>query len=356
MGSIGGMALAISVGGAGSVFWMWVCSVFGFGLKYAEVALAHSRRVYRKGFPTGGTMYCLRSMGYKKTACFYAVACILAAVAGGNAVQSQAAAALYSSVFDKRTVALVIALFVAFAVCGGKKRIAAFNTVMLPILTFAFIFFSLAVLIRFRAELSEALGRIFGEALGFRQAASGAGGALMIRTGCARGTFSTEAGMGSAAISYCASDEKSSHTQGLWGVTEVFIDSFVVSTLTALCILCVDARDASLMFVPMFGVVGAVFYKAAVSVFAFAAVISWCFYGEEALLFLTRRRWAIYAFRAASVASCFCFAMLDEGSVFALADIWGALMLYPNLFMLFKARSDIFEMAKHGCGGGSVAA
>ncbi len=351
VGSIGGVALAISVGGAGSIFWMWLCSIFGFGLKYAEVALSHSRRVYIDGAPTGGTMYCLRSMGYRKIAALYAVLCIGSAVLGGNAVQTQAISALYSPFTDRRIVACLITLAVALAVFGGKRRIVTVNTVILPLLTFVFIFFSLAVIIRFRAMLPEAFARIFSEAFGFRQAAGGVSAALMIRTGCARGTFSTEAGMGSAAISYCACAEDDSHRQGLWGVTEVFIDSFVVSTLTALCILCTGVDSAADMFVPLFGNVGRGFYAVALTAFAFAAVISWCFYGEEALRFFTLRRGAIYVFRAAVVAACFGAAMLTEGSVFALADIWGALMLYPNLFMLFKARSDIFEMAKHECGG-----
>ncbi len=353
VGSIGGVALAISIGGAGSVFWMWLCSLLGFGLKYAEVALCHSRRVYYEGAPTGGPMYCLRSMGYRRLGTFYAFLCVGSAVIGGNAVQVQAVSALYSPFADRRLVALIIAATVAFAVYGGKRRIASLNTVLLPVLTFVFIFFSLSVLICYSSQLPLAFGKIFGEALGFRQMASGVGAGLMIRTGCARGTFSTEAGMGSAAISYCAASETDSHTQGLWGVTEVFIDSFVISTLTALCILCVGANSASEMFVPMFGAAGEWFYKIAVSFFAFAAVISWCFYGEEALKCLTKKRWAAITFRTAAVVSCFFCAMLTEGSVFALADIWGALMLYPNLFMLFKARSDIFEMAKHECSGGA---
>lgn len=353
VGSIGGVALAISVGGAGSVFWMWVCSVLGFGLKYAEVAANHKRRIYTNGAPTGGTMYSLRQMGYKKTACVYAFLCLGAAVAGGNAVQSQAISELFSPYYGKYLVAAVIALAIAFAVCGGKRRIAAINTYILPVLTLAFIFFSLSVIICFRARIPSAFESIFAEAFGARQAASGASAALMIRTGCARGTFSTEAGMGSAAIPYCASDESDSHTQGLWGVTEVFIDSFVVSTLTALCMLCTGVGEVRQMFSPLFGVVGYRFYTMAVTVFAFAAIISWCFYGEEALRFFTKRRCAVYVFRFATVGVCFVGALLSEGSVFALADIWGALMLYPNLFMLFKARSDIFEMAKHERDGGA---
>ncbi len=348
VGSIGGVALAISVGGAGSIFWLWLCSLFGFGLKYAEVAFTHSRRCVRDGAPTGGPMYALRSMGCKRMAWLYAFLCVMAALFGGTVVQVQAVSELFSPFYGDGLVAICIAVAVAFAIFGGRERIAAVNTVLLPTLTVVFIFFSVATLICFYDRLPSVLLRIFSEALGIRQAAGGIGGAAMIRIGCARGTFSTEAGMGSAAISYCAGSESDSDVQGLWGVLEVFIDSFVISTLTALCVLCTNAVSAEGMFLPLFGSAGAVFYRVALTVFAFAAVISWCFYGEEALRFLTERRWLTYLFRVAAVFMCFFGALMAEGAAFALADIWGALLLYPNLFMLYKSRSDIFEMAEYG--------
>ncbi len=348
VGSIGGVALAISVGGAGSIFWLWLCSLFGFGLKYAEVALAHSRRSFTDGVPTGGTMYALRSMGYGKLASLYAFLCVMAALFGGTVVQVQAVSELFSPFYGELTVAVFVAFAVALAVFGGRERIASVNTVLLPSLTVLFVFFSLATLICYADRLPYALSRIFCEAFGVRQAAGGVGAAAMIRIGCARGTFSTEAGMGSAAISYCAASETDSDVQGLWGALEVFIDSFVISTLTAFCIICTESNDAAVMFFPLFGSVGLIFYRIALTVFAFAAVISWCFYGEESLRYFTRRRGFIYAFRALAVTACFFGALISEGGAFALADIWGALMLYPNLFMLYKSRSDIFEMAEHG--------
>jgi len=348
VGSISGVALSITMGGAGSIFWMWVCSLLGIGLKYAEVALAHSRRVMTEKGPSGGAMYCLKAMGKPRLAVLFALLTVMAAACGGSLVQAGAISDVTAPLFGSKALcALTVGMVTLFVVWGGRAFITKFNTVALPAVSVLFTSLCLIALIRSLHALPDAIGRIFGEALGFRQAAGGISGALMMRVGCARGTFSNEAGMGSSPLSYAAGAETNSHVQGLWGVTEVFIDSFVVSTLVALGILCAGADSASALFTLSFGGLGTVLYAVSIVVFAFAAIISWCFYGEEALRFLCPAGKGVFGVFRLGVAFCAFFGtLMTENGVFAAADIWGALMLFPNLYLLYKSRSEIIALAK----------
>lgn len=348
VGSISGVALAISVGGAGSIFWMWICSFLGMGLKYAEVALAHSRRKSSPGGYRGGAMYCLKEMGYGKTAAVFALLTVLCAAAGGGVVQAGAVSDIIAEIFPSAVArAAIIAAVTLTVIWGGRKSISKVNAVVLPAVSALFIIASLAVVVAYGRALPEVFARIFSEAFGLRQAAGGVSGAVMMKVGCVRGTFSHEAGMGSSPLSYAASEEADSHTQGLWGVTEVFIDSFVVSTLTALAVLCTSETEVGKVFALCFGKAGVIFYGIALGMFAFAAIISWCFYGEEALYYIAPRKKTVFTvFKLAVALGAALGALMSARGAFALADIWGALMLFPNLFLLYKSRSDVIALAK----------
>lgn len=348
VGSISGVSLAIAVGGAGSVFWMWVCSFLGMGLKYAEVALAHKGRIYKDDTYRGGAMYCLRGLGYKKTAAFFAVVTLCAAVAGGSVVQAGALSRVMGGFIPSPyTRALLTALITLLIIWGGRKSISRFNALVLPTVALLFILCCMGIILARLDRMPQVFARIFGDALGLRQAAGGVGGAMMIRVGCVRGTFSHEAGMGSSPISYAAGAEEDSHTQGLWGVSEVFIDSFVVSTLTAFAVLALDIDSVDRAFAACYGKAGAVFYGVALGLFALGAIISWCFYGEEALYYLCPGGRAVFSlFKIAVALGAAAGALMTEGGAFALADIWGVLMLVPNIFLLYRCRSDIVAVAK----------
>ncbi len=348
VGSISGVALSIAVGGAGSIFWMWVCSFLAIGLKYGEVALAHSRRVYTERGYAGGAMYCLKAMGKPRLAALFALLTVGMASCGGSMVQAEAISTALMGVFNSRALAaLCVGTASLLVVSGGKRWITRFNTLALPAVSLLFTAMLLLVIVRNIEALPSAFADIFGQAFGLRQAAGGIGGAVMLRVGCTRGTFSHEAGMGSSPLSYSASAETNSHIQGLWGVTEVFIDSFVVSTLVALSLLCMGVDSVDAVFSLSFGAFGSVFYPVSVGVFAFAAVVSWGFYGEEALYYLCPgSKKAVALFRLSLAFFAFTGAMMSRQGAFAGADIWGALMLFPNLYLLFKSRSDIIALAK----------
>ncbi len=348
VGSISGVALSISLGGAGSIFWMWVCSFLGMGLKYAEVALAHKHRVKTKEGYRGGAMYCLEAIGFPRLAVFFAVLTVAAAVSGGSLVQAEAISGTLQGLFkSKALIAFTVGAVTFLIVRGGRELITKLNTIALPVVSAFFVIVCLFILFSNLYALPRVFARIFEEAFGLRQAAGGISGVAMIAVGCTRGTFSHEAGMGSSPISYSAGAETDSHTQGLWGVTEVFIDSFVVSTLVALCLLSTQTESVYALFSFCLGDFGEVFYAVAICVFAFAAIISWSFYGEEALYFLCPNKKIVFWFFHLGVALCaLAGALMSENGAFAAADIWGALMLFPNLYLLFKSRSDIIALAK----------
>lgn len=355
VGSISGVALAISLGGPGSVFWMWVCSFLGLGLKYAEVAVAHGKRRLTKRGYSGGAMYCLKAMGHRWLGIAFAVLCLLCAGLGGSTVQANSAAEVMSDIIVSPIArGAVVAVVTLLVISGGRRRIGKINAALLPCVSISFCLMCLGVVVAHGASLPDALSRIVGEAFGLRQAAGGVSGAVMLRVGCVRGTFSHEAGMGSSPLSYAAAEEKDTHLQGLWGVTEVFIDSFVVSTLVALAVLCTGEDTVRDVFYRCFGDFGSGFYSVALFFFAFAAIISWCLYGEEALYFLfPESRIGVFIFRLFVSGGAFIGALMPQGASFAAADIWGALMLFPNLFLLYKSRSEIIAFSK-GKGAGCI--
>lgn len=349
VGSITGVALAIELGGAGSIFWLWVCSAIGMFLKYAEVLLSHKHRKTICGRLIGGPMLCLADAGFKRTAGVFSLLC--AAASFGNAsVQSNAVSdSLKNLGLRTEIAAVLITACVLFIIIGGREKIADFNSVAVPFFSSGFVLLCLVILILNIKNLPAVLLRIISEAFGFRQAAFGFSASVFInavRVGTVRGTFSHEAGMGSSAIAHASAQETNSHVQGLWGVSEVFIDSFVVSTLCALCILCSEQSDMGEMFGVFFGGAGQLYFFIAVAVFALAAIISWVYYAESAILHFNKSPVLLKILRCITVASVFAGALLSAESVFKTADLFNGLMIFPNLFILFKLRSEIICAGK----------
>lgn len=346
VGSIVGVGYGIAVGGAGSIFWMWVCSFFGMGLKYAEVKIALSDREERNGFMLGGAPFRLRSLGYPKLALFFCFLCVAASFGTGNLTQVGAIASFLGSAgIPKAATSVICALVIAVAVFGGRKRIADINTVIVPAASAVYIAACAAILFMNASEIPNAFETIISSAFGFRSAFAGFSAAVIaktIREGFARSLFSNEAGMGSSPLAHATSSEGDPSVQAEWGIFEIFFDTFIVSTLTALCLLTCKSIDASEMFSSLFGGFGFWCFGALAAVFAFASVISWCYYAECCISFVfpeSKAASAIYraAFSLAAVAGAF----LSGGALWEIADILNALMMIPNIFLLIKCRKEI---------------
>lgn len=349
VGSIVGVGYALSVGGAGSIFWMWVCSFFGMGLKYAEVLVALKGRRLEKGSVTGGAPYRLREMGHKKLAYAFCILCVAASFGTGNLTQVGAISGFLQDVgigTYART-ALCVAV-IALAVFGGRKRIAGINTFIIPISCAVYIVACVAILIINASSVIPSILRILREAFGLSAISGGISGAMLatvIREGFARSLFSNEAGMGSSPLAHATSSFGLPESQAKWGIFEIFFDTFIVSTLTALCLLSSGNLSPSDMFFSCFGRLGGYIFGALAAVLAFASVISWCYYAECCISFmLPDSRIAFFIYRALFSLAAVAGVLLSDGAIWDIADILNALMLMPNLFLLFKCRKEIERM------------
>ena len=347
IGSMVGVGLGIAYGGAGSVFWMWVCGIITSMIKYAEVYVAVDKRVSRGNEYAGGAMYCLADAGKRRTAVFFSVCCIVAALGVGNAVQSNT----IGGALERMGVSLpvsgaVLAALLALVIFDGRSRIASVNSFLMPLFTALYIAVTLYVIVSEIEGFFPMLGSIFRGAFGFEAVAGGFSASLMtqaLKVGVSKGIFSTEAGMGSSPIAHAAAADTTPHRQGLWGIIETSADTFVISTLTAFAMLLSGTDDIASVFIKGFGAAGGWMTIVFLSVFAFASIISWCFYADGCIAFLFPGRTAAFSvvFRLLSVAVAFGGVFLSSASVWAAADIFNALMIFPNLFMLFIYRKDI---------------
>ncbi len=349
VGSIVGVGYAISVGGAGSIFWMWVCSFFGMGLKYAEVLVALKGRKIKGQAVFGGAPYRLRDMGNKRLAYTFCILCVAASFGTGNLTQVGAIGSFLSDIGAGLALRAVVCVSViALAVFGGKSRIAGINAVVVPSACFIYILVCLIVLAVNASRIIPSVALIFREAFGFSAVSGGFSGAMLahvLREGFARSLFSNEAGMGSSPLAHATSEFGSPEKQAKWGIFEIFFDTFVVSTLTAICLLSSQSETPSEMFTSLFGSVGRFAFGALAAVFAFASVISWCYYAECCLAFMFKNsKTASAVYRVAFALAALAGVAMSQNLVWDIADILNALMLMPNLFLLFKCRKEIERM------------
>ncbi len=344
VGSITGVAYGIAVGGAGSIFWMWVSGFFGMALKYTEVYIAVRHRKQTENGYIGGTPFALADAGYKRLGTLFAFLCVFASFGVGNLAQI---GSLTETVGELGIPAIgcgvVCTLFLAFAVFGGRERIGKLNTVLVPAASFVYLGMITWILLTHLHILPSAFARIFAEAFGMRAAFGGISGSLLaiaMREGFARGVFSNEAGVGSSPLAHAASGEGDPQKQGEWGAFEILADTFLVSTLTALALLCVGAERVTVLFQAAFGNVGAWIFALLMAIFAFASILSWCYYSEVCLVFLHLPHGET-VYRFLTVCTAFAGACISMNALWAAADILNALMIFPNLFLLFLKRKEI---------------
>ena len=226
IGSIVGVGYGIAVGGAGSVFWMWVCAVFGMGIKYAETDIALKNRDSINGFMVGGAFLRLKQLGYKRLSVLFCVFCILASFGTGNLTQIGAMTDCLS-IFIKngKAVSYICVLLLAFSVFGGRKFIARLNSFAVPTASFLYILSAVFILIVNYKSILPSFFLILRSAFGFNAVSGGVSAAVIaiaVREGFARSMFSNEAGMGSSPIAHATVSLSDGKTQAKWGIFEVF--------------------------------------------------------------------------------------------------------------------------------------
>lgn len=347
-GNIAGVATALTAGGAGAIFWMWMSAFLGMMTNFAEKTLGIIYR-YRgeDGEWMGGPMvYMERGLHSKLLAILFSVLCILASFGMGNMAQAHSVAEAVRVSFGGKPliIGIVTSILLACVILGGIGRIASVTEKLIPFMAIGYIGGGILVLVLFWKQIPSAFQMILHSA--FTKEAAG-GGILgygvkkAMTVGISRGIFSNEAGLGSSVIVHAASEVKEPVRQGLWGIQEVFIDTVVMCTLTALIILVTGAMDTgqdgialtNTAFTIAFGKIGGIFVSTAVILFGFATLIGWSYYGVKCVEYLFGKRWvSLYQGIYCGMAVIGC--TMELTTVWNLADNLNGLMAVPNLIAL----------------------
>lgn len=360
-GNIVGVATALTMGGAGAVFWMWFSALFGMMTKYAETLLAvRFRKKDSQGCWVGGAMeYMEDGVGKKWLASVFGVCCIFASLGMGNMTQANAIA---DAVQDACAVppwitGLVLAVILALVVFGGLSRIASVTEKLIPALSIIYTLGGLAVIIVHGEQLPRVITDIFHQAFSFSAVAGGAAGVgirAAMRYGFSRGIFSNEAGLGSSGMVYAAADDAKPVEQGMWGIFEVFVDTIVVCTVTAFAILSSGALDAGktgaaltvAAFETILGPVGSFFISISIVLFALASMLGWAYYGERGFCKLVGENNAIL-YRIIFVVCAVAGSAARLELVWNLSEIFNGLMALPNLYAIMVLSPIVVQETNH---------
>ena len=389
VGNIAGVAAAIVGGGPGAVFWMWIAAFFGMMTNYSENVLGiYYRKKNAEGEWSGGAMYYLRyGLGSKKgckqigkvLAVLFSIFAILASFGIGamgqinkivvNMVDAFQIPSLAAIPFGEVTIyhliiGIVLVSIAALIILGGLKRIANFAEKVVPFMVVLFVLGSLAIIGVNYAHIGTAFGAIFKMAV-TPQAAWGAAGGVAVKQiitlGCKRGVFSNEAGLGSSVMVHSNSNVVEPVRQGLWGIFEVFADTMVVCTMTALVVLTsgvidlntgaliTGATDANLVakaFAGLFGVWGERFIAIAILLFAFTTVLGWDHYGTKAWEFLFGTK-SVKLYKVIHLVMIMFGALLTSSLAWDISDTFNGLMMVPNLIGVLALSGTVVAITKN---------
>lgn len=335
-GNITGVASAIRLGGAGAVFWMWIAAFTGMALVYAENSLSAK---YSNDNICGPMAYIRFGVKSRYLSMFFAVFCLLASFGMGGMVQINEMSNILRKCADIPVPVLFTVLFIIVfvTICGGSDRITTASRVLLPLATISYTLLCVATIIRSDHSISSVFKDIFEEALGLKQILGGITGygiSNAVSVGIRRGIFSNEAGLGSSPILHSSAfNYKSAQTQGMCSMLEVFTDTFVCCTLSALTVLCTGNNySLSDIFTSVTGTTTDLILAVLMSIFAFCTVIGWSYCGLRAFQYIFGKRSMLFflIFSAAAASG----AVFKSEKIWTLSDIFNGLMAFVNVFAL----------------------
>lgn len=375
-GNIVGTSQAIALGGYGAVFWLWLAALLGMIIKYSEVTLSiRYRERDAKGDWVGGPMYYIKNglgEGWKWVGVLFCVFAALASFGIGNMSQVNSIVGSLNDAIDAFDPAaagergvlnlifgLILAGLVALILFGGIKRIGAVAEKLIPAMSILYILFSLIVIFGHAGDIGSAFGKIFSSAFNPKAIGGAATGIALRQTvvwGLRRSAFSNEAGLGSAAIAHAAAETKSPVDQGLYGIFEVFADTIVICTLTALTIICsgveitfgqkVGSELITAAFATIFGQkFASVFVALALMLFAFTTVLGWSLYGSRCAQYLFGLKFA-KGYQVAFIIVIVVGAVASLDVVWDIADTFNGLMAIPNFIALFALSGVVAKLTK----------
>ena len=373
-GNIAGVAGAIAIGGQGAVFWMWISALLGMCTKFSEVTLAvHFREKNAEGDLVGGPMYYIKN-GLKKQwhwlAYLFAAFGVLTVFGTGNATQVNTIttaidSALYNyGVISEQNVStlnlvigIILAVLIGLILLGGIKRIGQVAEKLVPFMAVIYIILAIGVVILNYRNIPTVFASIFKGAFSPASVTGGAVGSffMTMRRGVSRGIFSNEAGIGTGSIAHACADTDEPVKQGMFGIFEVFADTIVICTLTALVILCSgvpvgygDAAGAELTilgFTSTYGSWVSIFTAIAMCCFAFSTIIGWGLYGTRCVEFLLGTR-ANRPFMILYALVAIVGATMELGLMWNIAETFNGLMVIPNLIAVFLLSGVVVRLVK----------
>ena len=362
-GNIAGVAGAIAIGGPGAVFWMWCSALLGMCTKFAEVTLAvHFRERSDTGEWVGGPMYYIKNgLGrrWQFLAVLYALFGVLTVFGTGNATQvNTIVAAIDTALLEYGIVGILVAVLVALVLLGGIKRIGSVSEKLVPFMALFYIVLSVGVVVLNFSRLPYVLESIVAGACNPAAFTGGTIGSLFVsmQKGVSRGIFSNEAGLGTGSIAHACADTKKPVKQGMFGIFEVFADTIVICTLTALVILCSGtqvsygaAAGAELTisgFTTTYGGWASIFTAVALCCFAFSTIIGWGLYGSRFLVFLCKSNKVARPFFVVYALVAILGATMDLGLLWSIADTFNGLMSIPNLIALLLLSGTVVQLTR----------
>ena len=375
-GNIVGVATAIISGGPGSIFWMWVMAILGMMTNYSENVLGiFYRRKNANGEWSGGAMYYLADgLGSKKgckqlgrvLAVLFACFCVLASFGIGNMSQINSIAGNMQAAFrvPNAITGVLLAILTALVILGGLKRVAAVTEKIVPLMALFYIMGALTVVFTHVMAIPAAFAAIFKGAFAARAAGGGVlgyGVSRAITWGFKRGAFSNEAGLGSSVMVHSSSNVKEPVQQGMWGIFEVFADTIVVCTLTALVVLTsgfVDLETGHMLtevqgsalvgeaFSTVFGAFGPKFIAVSILLFAYSTTLGWSHYGTKAFEYLFGTK-ATVGYKTVFVGMVLVGATMKLDLAWDLSDTFNGLMMLPNLIGVLALSGTVAKITRN---------
>ncbi|MEQ2563773.1 sodium:alanine symporter family protein [Ventrimonas sp. CLA-AP-H27] len=373
-GNIAGVAGAIAIGGPGAVFWMWISAVLGMCTKFSEVTLAvHFRETNKNGDLVGGPMYYIKNgLGPKWhwLAVLFSTFGVLTVFGTGNATQVNTITTAINSALENYqlindqskpvvclVIGIVLAALVGLVLLGGVKRIGTVSEKLVPFMALLYILLALGVVLLHANRIPLVFTMIFEGAFNPQAVTGGIIGSFFtsMKRGVSRGIFSNEAGLGTGSIAHACADTKKPVKQGFFGIFEVFTDTIVICTLTALVILCSgvtvnygQAAGAELTisgFTSTYGSWVSIFTAVSMCCFAFSTIIGWGLYGARCIEFIFDEK-VIKPFMVAYSLVAILGATVDLGLLWSIADTFNGLMAIPNLTGVFLLSGTVFKLTK----------
>ena len=374
-GNVAGVAGAIAIGGPGAVFWMWVSALLGMCTKFAEVTLAvHFRETNAQGDLVGGPMYYIKNGLDKKwhfLAYLFAAFGVLAVFGTGNATQVNTITTAIDSALSSFNVlpadavklvnliiGVALAIIIALILIGGIKRIGNVTSKLVPFMAIMYIVLALGVIFFHIKSVPAVFASIIEGAFNPASVTGGVVGSffMSMKKGVSRGIFSNEAGLGTGSIAHACADTKKPVKQGFFGIFEVFVDTIIICTMTALVILCSgvpvnygEAAGAELTisgFTAVYGNWVSIFTAVAMCCFAFSTIIGWGLYGSRCIEYLFSTGKVVRPFLVVYSFVSILGATVDLGLLWDIADTFNGLMAIPNLIALLLLSGTVVKLVK----------